>query len=375
MRKWVQVVPLLLVISTLPVPAARALPDEVEILKELLLVPGVSGHEEDVRKAIERMLPAWARERAEVDAIGNLLVTIGEGTPHLLMAAHMDETGYAITNIREDGNLQVWKIGGFYDSLYQGQHVQIHTMKGALPGVVVLPSTHLQAGRGPLPSFAVGDLLIDVGTRSRAQTEALGVAKLDTVTIPKAVYHLAESRMTGRSMDDRFGCAALIALARRLSPGSQQGTLTLAWTVQEEVGLRGAAAIASRMTPDFVFPVDSYVTSDSPLENHRIGYAPLGEGPVIRALDHSNITPVSLVRNLLEFARGKKIPLQHGATGGGNDGSVFRNAHSIIVPLSIPIRYSHSAIETIDHRDLSRLVDLLEAVAEDHSWIDRGSDP
>ena len=168
--------------------------------------------------------------------MGNLIVTVGEGKPHLLLVAHMDETGYAITHIRDDGFLEVRKLGGFYDSLYLGQHVQIHTEGGPVPGVVALPSTHLQASRTlPISEFGEDDVLIDVGTESRRQTEQLGILLLDAITIPKAAYYLAGSRMTARSMDDRFGCAALLALAERIRPGDWQGTLTLAWVVQEEV--------------------------------------------------------------------------------------------------------------------------------------------
>ncbi len=353
-------------VRTLP----AELPEVVKILEELLAVPGVSGYEEEVREEIDSRLPSWTRDAAGVDAMGNLIVTVGEGKPHLLLVAHMDETGYAITHIRDDGFLEVRKLGGFYDSLYLGQHVRIHTEGGPVPGVVALPSTHLQASRTlPISEFGEDDVLIDVGTESRRQTEQLGILLLDAITIPKAAYYLAGSRMTARSMDDRFGCAALLALAERIRPGDWQGTLTLAWVVQEEVGLRGAQALAAEMSPDFVLPIDSFVTSDSPLEKKRIGYAPLGDGPVIRAFDHSNITPIGLVRSTLAFARSKGIPLQHGSTAGGNDGSVFRNARSQVMPLAIPIRYSHSPIETIDYRDLSGLVDLLEAMIRDHSWI------
>jgi putative aminopeptidase FrvX len=170
-------------------------------------------------------------------------------------------------------------------------------------------------------------------------------------------------------MDDRFGCAALLALAQRIDPQAVQGTLTIAWSVQEEVGLRGAAALAKEMSANLVVPIDSYVTSDSPLENKRLGNAPLGEGPIIRALDTSNIAPIARVRALMAFAERNDLTLRYGVTGGNNDGSVFRNGTSAVLPLAIPIRYSHTAIETIDTRDFIGLVDLLEAMVRDVSWV------
>jgi putative aminopeptidase FrvX len=169
-------------------------------------------------------------------------------------------------------------------------------------------------------------------------------------------------------MDDRFGCAALLALARRIDPGAVTGTLTIAWSVQEEIGLQGARALAAAMSPDVVVPVDTYVTSDSGVESARIGNAKLGEGPRIRALDQSSVAPISLVRALIALAERNQLAVTYGATGGGNDGSVFRTASTAVLPLGIPLRYSHTAIETIDSRDLVGLVDLLELMVRDVSW-------
>jgi putative aminopeptidase FrvX len=344
--------------------------DEVAILERLLLSVGVSGREEQVRATILELLPRWARDAAVIDAMGNIVVTVGSGGAHVAYVAHMDEIGYMVTNIRDDGLIQVAKHGGFFDRQYEGQVVEVHTAGGPVNGVVAIRSVHLTRGL-PLPDdgFNHGDVLIDVGTRSREETEGLGIALLDPITVPKRISRLAGTRLAARSMDDRFGCAAQVALAQRIQPGDVDGTVTLAWVVQEEVGLRGARALADTMTPDVVVPVDSYVTADSALEDPRVGLHALGAGPIIRALDNSNIAPIDLVRSLVDFARRSDLSLSYGATQGGNDGSVFRNAQSRVLPLSIPIRYSHTAIEVIDTTDLSALVDLLEAMVRDTAWL------
>jgi putative aminopeptidase FrvX len=302
--------------------------------------------------------------------MGNLVVTVGSGGPHVAYVAHMDEIGYMVTNIRDDGLIQVAKHGGFFDSQFEGQHVQVHTAGGPVAGVVAIRSTHLWRGlEAPRDGFDHADVLVDVGTRDRAETEALGIALLDPITVPKRMARLAGTRMAARSMDDRFGCAAILALARRMQPSEIDGTLTLAWVVQEEVGLRGATALAAEIAPDVVVPVDSYVTSDSPLEDPRVGFHELGAGPIVRALDSSHIAPIDLVRGIVDFAQARELSLSYGATQGGNDGSVFRNARSRVLPLAIPIRYSHTAIETIDTTDLVALVDLLVAMVDDTSWV------
>ena len=344
--------------------------DTVALLEELLLTVGVSGREQQVRETIHGMLPGWARDAATVDAMGNLVLTVGRGEPHVAYVAHMDEIGYVVTNIRDDGLIQVAKHGGFFDSQYEGQLVQVHSATGPVNGVVAIRSTHLWRGvTAPDGDFDHTDVLIDVGTRTAEESRALGIELLDPITVPKRVTRMAGSRMAARSMDDRFGCAAQVALARRIRPGDVDGTLTLAWVVQEEVGLRGASALADSLQPDVVVPVDSYVTSDSPLESPRVGRHELGAGPIIRALDNSNIAPIDLIRSLTGFAAARDLRLSYGATQGGNDGSMFRNARTRVLPLAIPIRYSHTAVEMIDTSDLESLVDLLDQMVRDASWV------
>jgi putative aminopeptidase FrvX len=343
---------------------------EMRVLAVLVLVPGMSGHEAGIRDAITARLPRWAQNAARVDAMGNLIVSVGAGEPSVMYVAHMDEIGYSVTNLRDDGYIEVQKHGTFFDRQYEGRVVQIHSTRGPISGVVVIPSNHLRRGLAEGGGgYTVEDVVIDVGTTTRAETEALGIALLDSITVPKAVTALANGRYAARSMDDRFGCAALVSVANRIDPRALQGTLTLAWSAQEEVGLRGAEALAAEFSPDAVIPIDMYATSDSPIESKRLGHAVLGLGPVIRALDASHMAPIDDVRSLLAFAEARGLPLRYGATMGGNDGSMFRNGRSRVIPIGIPIRYSHSAVETIDSRDQVGLVDVLEAMVEDLSWL------
>jgi len=140
--------------------------------------------------------------------------------------------------------------------------------------------------------------------------------------------------------------------------------------VQEELGTRGAAAVAKSYRPDFVFPVDMFVTSDTPLESPREAYAPIGRGAVMRALDNSNLSPPEWNRKILAWAKAKGIPLQIGATGGGNDGENFWSQTTSVIPFGIPIRYSHS-VEVIDARDLDAMVDVVKGLIADPSWQGR----
>ncbi len=143
------------------------------------------------------------------------------------------------------------------------------------------------------------------------------------------------------------------------------------WSTGEEIGLVGALAAAQRLasegiSPDYVFAVDTFVSSDSPLESKRFADAPLGKGFVVRAVDNSNITSRKLVDRLIELARANSILIQYGVTGGGNDGAAFLRYGSTDVPLSWPLRYSHSPGEVIDTRDLQALAHAVAAIAR--SW-------
>jgi putative aminopeptidase FrvX len=144
--------------------------------------------------------------------------------------------------------------------------------------------------------------------------------------------------------------------------------VTFVFSTGEELGLVGAGALAKRLaaegrSPDFVFAVDTFVSSDSPLESKRFGDAEVGKGFVVRAVDNSNIVPRALVEKVLKLARDNQIPAQFGITGGGNDGSAFVRYGSIDVALGWPLRYSHSPAEVIDTRDVDALGRIVATIA------------
>ena len=335
----------------------------VDVLRRLVSAYGVSGSEGPVRREIESMLPSWAHPKT--DAMGDLVLDVGHGSPSMLFIAHMDEIGYYVTGITPDGYLRVEPAGGFWPGTFEGRLVLIHTDKGDVPGVVATKSIHLTAGEAP--PVTNSSIFVDVGASSRADVDSLGIKILDTITIRKDLTKLAGDRYAARSMDDRFGCTTLVQAVRALDPAKLTGTVTFVWSVQEELGTRGAAAVAKSYRPDFVFPVDMFVTSDTPLETAQEAYAPIGHGTVMRALDNSNISPVDWNRRILAWAKAKGIALQIGATGGGNDGENFWSESTLVIPFGIPIRYSHS-MEVIDLRDLDSMIQIVNGLIGDGGW-------
>jgi putative aminopeptidase FrvX len=329
-------------------------------LAPLVETYGVSGHETAVREAVAKQLPKWAKP--EVDAKGNLTVSFGQGPgPEMLFVAHTDELGCEVTDVREDGMASVRRCG-VYAANMEAHPVIVHTGQGMVPAVFA-PRSGYQRATEWQPGAA--DQLVYFGTGTRAATEALGVSKGDTVTVRKRFQLLAGSRATGRSIDDRAGCAALTLALAKIDPSRVPGRVTFAWDVEEETGLFGAGVLAERMHPAYVFAVDTFVSSDTPIDPQRYARNPLGSGAVLRAVDSSSISPPEVVARVKKLAAARGIPVTVGMTSGGNDGSQFSKVGSVLLPLSWPGRYSHSAVEVIDGRDLQALVDVIVALVSD----------
>jgi len=352
-------------------------PTTEEIIKQLSETYAVSSHEENMRQAVKQLLPAWAKP--ETDDAGNLVLhwpspKSGSG-PKIVVVAHMDEIGYEVHSIGADGRLELETKGGGVLAYFLGHAGLVHSANGMHPGVVELPDgwekADFQWPRGPRQTFHM-----DVGAQTPEQVNELGIKVGDFVTISKRYHKLLHNFASARAFDDRVGCAALVAATWALGQNvNQAGTpstggrdITFIWSTREELGLEGAAGAAKNMAaqgkvPDYVFAIDTFVSSDSPLESKRFGDALLGHGFVVRAVDNSNIVPRDLAQKVVSIARSSNIPVQYGVTGGGNDGAAFLLYGSTDVALGWPLRYSHSPGEVIDLRDLDGLARIVAAVA------------
>jgi len=356
----------------------QALPVE-EILRKLSVSYGASGHEAAVRETVLSLLPPWAKP--ETDASGNLILHFGAGpaaaaggkrktAPPILFVAHQDEIGYEVKAIDDDGRLEVAELGGGYAQYYIGHPALVHTAQRTLDAVMELPAGW-DTAQFTWPNYRGNALArVDVGARNRAEAEALGIHVGDWITIEKHYHALAGTRANARSFDDRVGCTALVAAVWALGPSLPGRDVTFIWSTEEEVGLRGAAAAAERLAaagriPKTVFAIDTFVSSDSPLENPRFAHALLGRGFVVRAVDNSNVVPRALSDRVVAIARRHNIPAQYGVTGGGNDGSAFTRYGAVDVALGWPLRYSHSPAEVVDTRDVRGLAGIVEALAKE----------
>ncbi len=342
---------------------AQARPGVWELFKKIILIPGVSGQEGPVADFVEKALPDHLDVRR--DGMNNVWFTAGSGSPHLLFVAHTDELGWTVEKITPDGRIKVKPVGSMLPRAAEARVVNIYTNKGPVPGVVAPRRDYDESRSGQIsaPSFGVEDYEIYLGVDSEGKARELGLEEGCQVIIDKHLVELGPDILAARAVDDRAGCAALLDAASRLNWRELKGkTVTFAWDVQEETGLIGASALTKILNPDIVFAVDTFVSTDSPLESKRFGNLPIGGGAVIRAIDSSSIAPLWAVRRILDIARKHHIPVQVGNARGGNDGSVFLPGGSVDIPLSWPGVYSHSFIEKIHRKDLEALAGLIMAI-------------
>ncbi len=325
--------------------------DWLDDLFNLCLIPGISGREEKVREKIIHLLPGSLSYK--VDGVGNLIVEIGEGEESVALMAHMDEIGLLITGIRQDGTLVFKKVGGFDDKLLLGTHVHVVTRNQILDGVIGVTPPHL----GGIQSTE--NLVIDVGANSKEEAVKMGIKVMDYAVFKKHVSILNGQYAAVRSVDDRFGCLSLIEVLRRLKDKSLKKKVFFVWTVQEEIGLKGAKAFLARHQVDLCYAIDSFACCSS-----LTGDVMPGKGPVLRMADNSAMGNYDLMMRILEKASNRQVPVQIGITGGGTDGAAAVDIGAKMVPITLAVKYLHSAVEYISTKDFSYLVELLTILLE-----------
>jgi len=354
------------------------------VLEDLVELHSVSGHEWAVRRYVLEALPEWARDAAVVDGIGNVWVAAGPDRDTTVFMAHMDEVGYEIAAIDPDGTVTLERAGGPVSSAWEGQTALVHIDPEDSPNPGTGDATSIDPvfKRRSLSATAPPPLRGIFVTRERAterhpdtlraffgldaaELEAAGVRAGSPVTSHKEGIRLGRHRFVARALDDRAGTTALLLAIRRLDPDALDHKVIFAWSVNEEGGLVGAEAMAKRFgaTTRRIYSVDTFVSSDTPLESPHFAHAPLGDGPVLRAIENSSVSPDAERDRVRRIAREAGIPLQTGLTQGGTDGTEFTYLGAPNQGLSWPGRYSHSPGEVLDLRDLARLSELIVAVA------------
>lgn len=345
-----------------------------ETLTELMLIPGLSGHEERVAKAIASHLDRLAIQHRS-DRLGNLIATLpgDPALPSVMVFAHMDQLGFIVRKVEATGLIRLERLGGVPERALSAQAVVLCTDKGEVNGVIANKSHHATAPEEKYRVLPYAELYVDAGFTSAAEAEAAGVLIGTPITYLPRVLPLQGTRLAGTSIDDRAGCAVLLALAaaRKGKPGP---VLHLVWSVQEEFNLRGVLPAATVLQPDIALQIDLLLACDTPDMGAR-GDVALGGGPGIslysfhgRGTLNGVIPHPALVRLMEGAAEAAGIPLQRSAhTGALTDLSYiqFMGPEGVAcLDVGFPMRSSHSALEVVDVADLEALAVLLDTALD-----------
>lgn len=333
-----------------------------ETAKELSSLCGISGREEAVREKIISMIDGYAEY--SIDPLGNLIVfKQGEKRPKnkVLLDAHMDEVGFMVTYICDDGLLKFTKVGGVNTKVFLGRTVKVGDKM--LPGAVGLKPVHL-TDRDKARDIPEDDsLYIDIGASSKEEASAL-VRPGDAVYFDSDFKEFGDGFVKGRALDDRVGCAVLVEMIKQPQPYD----LWFSFSVQEEVGTRGAAVSAFSVAPDYAVAVETTTASDIPGVEDEKRVCLLGDGGVVSFMDRGTVYSKNLFDRAFALAKEKNIKIQtKTVVAGGNDAAAIHKSGKGVrtLTVSVPCRYLHSPSCVIKWDDAEESLRLVRALAEE----------
>jgi putative aminopeptidase FrvX len=330
-----------------------------ELLKNLTEAVGVASYENEVRLLILDLIKKHVDEW-HVDAIGNIIALkkgTGASDLRVLVDAHMDEVGLMITGYDTNGTLKFETVGGFNDRTLLGKVVQIGSQK--ITGVIGARPIHLLTGSQRDSVVKKDTMRIDIGAKNK--DAASGKVKVGELAAFVTEYEEVGSCAIGKSFDDRAGCAALVEL---LKGKPYPFDLYASFSVQEEVGLRGAAVVGYSVDPDAAIVLECTPAYDLPTKDDTSPNVALGKGPSIYVMDGVTIQDPRVVSHITRTAVSKNIPFQIRKPGGGgtNTASIQRSQSGIpAATIAVPGRHAHTPTMMINLEDYANVVKLADA--------------
>lgn len=340
--------------------------ETLTMMRELTDAPGVSGSEDAVRRVMRRYLEPLGE--VLTDNLGSVAGRkVGkEGGPRILLAGHLDEIGFMVTRITDEGYIKFQTIGGWWEQVMLAQRVEVVTRQGAIPGVIGSKPPHLIAPDERKQVYDKKKMFVDIGASSAEEARSWGVRPGDPI-VPMCPFTVMRNPklLMAKAWDNRFGCALAIEVLRQLQGQEHPNVVYGVGNVQEEVGLRGAITTTNMIAPDIGFALDTGIAGDTPGVGPDDAMGKLGKGPVVLIYDGSMIPNVGLRDLVTEVAEAEEIPLQYDMiVGGGTDAGKIHvfgaGVPSLVV--GVPVRYIHTNAAILHRDDFDNAVKLLVAV-------------
>lgn len=344
---------------------------DVPLLKKICELPGAPGYEKRIRElVIKKVAPLVDKYR--VDSMGNVIaLRKGKEDRRVMVAAHMDEISFIVTHIDEDGFLRFHTMGGFDPKTLTAQRVIVHGRED-LPGVMGCKPIHLMSEEERKKLPRVQDYFIDLGMPREEVIRHVAVG--DTVTRERQLIEMGDC-VNAKSLDNRVSVFILLEVLRELKEEDLPYDLYAVFSVQEEVGLRGAISAARQIDPDFGFGLDVTIAFDVPGAQPHEVITRLGKGTAIKIMDGSTISDYRMVDFLKKTADAQNIPWQPEILprGGTDTAAVQRYGKkgAIAGAISIPTRNLHQVIEMAHKKDIRASIDLLKTAVsslDQHNW-------
>lgn len=340
------------------------------LIKDLCLIPGLSGYEDNVRKYLENKLNENKLQN-KIDVLGNLICTLpgNEDLPSVMLFAHMDQLGFIVKKIEDDGFLRIERLGGVPEKALASQEVTIQSEEGKyFKGIIGNKSHHATSIEEKYRITSYKDIYIDAGFSSKKEVINSFINIGSPITYAPYFNSIGKDRIAGTSIDDRAGCAVILEVAKKLKENINRPTVHIVFSVQEEFNLRGILPVAQELKPDIAIQIDLSLSSDTP-DMKQQGDVFLGNGPCMsmysfhgRGTLNGLIPHPSLVKLFDNVSKKNEIKLQRSATVGVlTDSSYVQLVDKGVatIDMGFPIRYSHSSREVSDLRDLIELKILL----------------